>query len=95
MSLSVGGPQRHRRIRSVVAKATWRRIAGALGARINAMSYLPKWLILASVIGVIAGLGAVVFYEALSISTHLFLGVLAGYHVPTPAGEGNAVGSAH
>ena len=95
MSLSIGSPQRHRRIRSVVAKATWRRIARALGARINAMSYLPKWLILASVIGVIAGLGAVVFYEALSISTHLFLGVLAGYHVPTPAGEGNAAGSAH
>ena len=59
------------------------------------MSYLPKWLILASVIGVIAGAGAVVFYEALSFSTHLFLGVLAGYHVPTPAGEGNAAGSAH
>jgi len=59
------------------------------------MSYLPKWLVLASVIGVIAGAGAVVFYEALSISTHLFLGLLAGYHVPTPAGEGNAVGSAH
>ena len=79
----------------MVAKATWRRIAGALGARINAMTYLPKWLILASVIGIIAGLGAVVFYEALSISTHVFLGVLAGYHVPTPAGEGNATGSAH
>ncbi len=59
------------------------------------MSYLPKWLILASVIGVIAGLGAVVFYEALSVSTHFFLGFLAGYKVPTPAGEGNAAGSAH
>jgi H+/Cl- antiporter ClcA/CBS domain-containing protein len=59
------------------------------------MSYLAKWLILASVIGVIAGLGAVVFYEALSASTHFFLGVLAGYKVPTPAGEGNAAGSAH
>ncbi|MCL4414011.1 MAG: chloride channel protein, partial [Actinobacteria bacterium] len=59
------------------------------------MSYLPKWLILASVIGVIAGAGAVVFFEALRISTHLFLGLLAGYHVPTPAGEGNSAGSAH
>ncbi len=95
MSPSVGGLQGHRRTLSAVTKATWRRVAGALGARIHSMSYLPKWLILASVIGVIAGLGAVVFYEALSISTHLFLGVLAGYHVPTPAGEGNAAGSAH
>ena len=93
MSRSLAGSQRS--IRSVVSKAMWRRITGALGARINSMSYLPKWLILASMIGVIAGLGAVVFYEALSISTHLFLGVLAGYHVPTPAGEGNAAGSAH
>ncbi len=59
------------------------------------MPYLPKWLMLASVIGVIAGLGAVVFYEALTLSTHFFLGVLAGYQVPTPAGEGNLAGSAH
>ncbi len=36
----------------------------------------------------IAGLGALVFYEALVVATHLFLGVLAGYHVPTPVGEG-------
>ena len=36
-------------------------------------------------IGVIAGLGAVVFYEALSLATHFFLGFLAGYKVPTPA----------
>ncbi len=57
------------------------------------MSYLPKWLILASVIGVIAGLGAIVFYEALRLATAFFLGLLAGYHVPTPALEGNAAGS--
>ncbi len=88
-------PPRRRRIGLAVSKAAWRRRTRAIGARINAMSYLPKWLILASVIGVIAGVGAVVFYEALRVSTHLFLGVLAGYHVPTPAGEGNAVGSAH
>ena len=59
------------------------------------MSYVPKWLVLASVIGLIAGLGAVVFYEALSLATHFFLGFLAGYKVPTPAGEGNLAGSAH
>ncbi len=59
------------------------------------MGYLPRWLILSTLIGVIAGLGAVVFYEALREATRLFLGILAGYHVPTPAGEGNAAGSAH
>jgi hypothetical protein len=29
------------------------------------MSYMPKWLVLGAAIGVIAGLGAVVFYEML------------------------------
>ena len=37
----------------------------------------------------IAGLGAVVFYEALKAASHLFLVTLAGYEVPTPFGEGN------
>ena len=65
-----------------------------LGTRLNGLSYLPKWVILASVIGAVAGLGAVVFYEALRLATHFFLGTLGGYHVPTPGGEGNAAGSA-
>ena len=66
-----------------------------LSTRIKSMSYLPKWLILATVIGIIAGLGAVLFYEALTLATHFFLGYLGGYKVPTPAGEGNFSGSAH
>jgi len=56
---------------------------------------LVRWLILASVIGAVAGGGAIVFYEALRLATHFFLGYLAGYHVPTPAGEGAAAGSGH
>lgn len=70
-----------------------RRLLGAAGVRLNEMSYLPKWLILAPVIGLIAGLGAMVFYEALRLATAFFLGVLAGYHVPTPALEGKSPGS--
>ncbi|HET9092409.1 MAG TPA: chloride channel protein, partial [Acidimicrobiales bacterium] len=57
-------------------------------------SFNKKWLVLGTLIGVIAGFGAVVFYEALSFATHIFLGVLAGYRIPTPAGEGNLAGSA-
>ena len=57
--------------------------------------YGQKWLVLGSVIGVIAGLGAVVFYEALVISTHFFLGVLAGYQIPEPISEGAKFGSTH
>jgi len=41
-----------------------------------------------------AGVGAIVFYEALLACTHFFLGTLAGYHVPTPAGEGGHRASA-
>jgi len=62
--------------------------------RITGGSYLQKWLILGSLIGVAAGVGALVFYEALLLATHFFLGVLVGYHVPTPDGEGGRTASA-
>ena len=42
--------------------------------RIASSSYGRKWLVLGTVIGVTAGLGAVIFYEALRAATHLFLG---------------------
>ena len=60
----------------------------------SSASYLKKWIALGVFIGVVAGLGAIVFYEALVVSTHLFLGVLAGYRVPTPVGEGAGRASA-
>ena len=62
---------------------------------IASASYGRKWLVLGAVIGVTAGLGAVVFYEALRAATHLFLEVIAGYTVPTPVGEGGRAASAH
>jgi CIC family chloride channel protein len=71
-----------------------RRLAGRLGAWVKSLPYLPKWLVLGAMIGVIAGLGAVAFYEALSLATHFFLGLLAGYTAPSPAGEGGGAGSA-
>ncbi len=57
-------------------------------------SYLQKWLVLGVLIGAMAGTGAIVFYEALLGATHLFLGIFAGYHVPTPIGEGGSAASA-
>ena len=77
------------------AETAARRVASSAGARLERCSSLVRWLVLATLIGAVAGAGAVVFYGALELSTHFFLGVLAGYHVPTPAGEGNAAGSAH
>ena len=61
---------------------------------LSGASYLQKWLVLGVLIGTMAGVGAIVFYEVLLACTHLFLGVLAGYHVPTPAGEGGQAASA-
>ena len=93
---ALGPPDLGRRWRHLTAgRPGWRSFGSSVAGRVNSMSYMPKWLVLASVIGVIAGLGAVVFYEALSLATHFFLGFLAGYKVPTPAGEGNLAGSAH
>jgi len=60
----------------------------ALRQRIREADYLRKWVLLGAVIGVISGLGAVVFFWALDLATHLFLGVLAGYVPASPAGEG-------
>jgi len=56
--------------------------------------YLRKWLFLGVLIGVGGGLGAVVFTDLLSISTHLFLGLAVGYHIPTSAASGDHHGSA-
>ncbi|MGA9874780.1 MAG: chloride channel protein [Solirubrobacteraceae bacterium] len=55
---------------------------------------MQRWIVLGVAIGAIAGTGAVVFYTALKLSTHLLLGVIAGYTVPSPIGEGNVIGSA-
>jgi chloride channel protein, CIC family len=57
---------------------------------IRSASYLRKWVVLGAVIGVVGGLGAIAFYTALELATQFFLGVLAGYVPPSPAGEGGA-----
>jgi chloride channel protein, CIC family len=87
-------------IRDLLARASrWRlrlRSLKAPAARWFASApYTRKWLVLGALIGIIAGLGAAVFYEVLRAATHLFLGVIAGYNVPTSVGEGSQVASAH
>ena len=71
-----------------------RTLATDLGAWLGSTTYLRKWLVLGCLLGVIAGLGAVVFYEALRLATHLLLADIGGYRVPTPFGEGGTTGSA-
>ncbi len=58
-------------------------------------TYTQKWLVLGTVVGIVAGLGAVVFYDALRLASYVFLQVLAGYHVPEPVSEGGRLASAH
>ncbi len=88
-----GGPER-RLPAALRGRSGWRSLAGRAGGRVSRMSYIVRWLVLGAVIGAIAGLGAVVFYEALRLSTEFFLRILANYRVPTPAGEGDSPGSA-
>ena len=77
-------------------RARWSRsLRARASVWIGASSYGRKWLILGSLIGVIAGLGAVVFYETLQFASWFFLHVLAGYNEPSPVGEGYRVASSH
>ncbi len=66
---------------------------GWLGAFVRGSGYLRKWLILGVAIGVIAGLGAVVFYLALDYTGQFLLGYLGGYHAPTAHADGGDTGS--
>ena len=58
-------------------------------ARLRDWDYLRKWLILGTLIGVVAGVGAIAFIFALEGSSKLLLESIGGYHPPLPVGEGN------
>ncbi len=60
---------------------------------INRAGYLRKWLVLGITIGIIAGLGAVMFYLALDYAGRFLLGYLADYDIPKPKGDGGDPGS--
>jgi CIC family chloride channel protein len=53
--------------------------------------YFQHWLVIGALIGVVAGLGSIVFYGAIALCTHLFVELGAGYTPPAPAGEGVTV----
>ncbi|MFN8538847.1 MAG: chloride channel protein [Thermomicrobiales bacterium] len=50
--------------------------------------YLAKWVVLALVIGAVAGFGALAFYRSIQFVNAHLLGAIAGVHPPEPAGEG-------
>ncbi|TAK57421.1 MAG: chloride channel protein, partial [Dehalococcoidia bacterium] len=53
--------------------------------------YFRKWVVLGILIGIVAGLGAIAFFEAIDIATQLFLGHLIGLTPPVAAGEGSTL----
>jgi len=53
------------------------------------IEYIRKWTLLAILIGMVSGVAAIIFYEAIKICNKIFLEYIAGYVPPTPAGEGN------
>jgi chloride channel protein, CIC family len=57
----------------------------------SSRAYFQRWLLMGAAIGVVAGLGAIVFYAAIAFCSHLFLTLGAGFAPPGPAGEGAAV----
>ena len=69
------------------------RAQSGVGEFVRRSGYLRKWLILGIAIGVIAGLGAVLFYLALEHASQFLLGYLGGYDPPTAAGDGGHRGS--
>jgi hypothetical protein len=55
------------------------------------LGYLEKWVPIAILIGVVSGLGALLFYEVINLFTMIMLGQIAGFSPPAPAGEGALV----
>ncbi len=70
---------------------TWLSRIRAIESGFEGQRYLAKWLFLSTAIGIVAGLGSVVFYYAIYLCTELFLGQIVGYMPPGPIGEGKPV----
>lgn len=56
-------------------------------------AYFQRWLVIGILIGVVAGVGAIIFASAISLCSHLLLTGIAGFTPPAPAGEGPAGGA--
>lgn len=46
--------------------------------------YFQRWVILGALIGIAAGVGAIAFFAAIELATHVFLGGLTGVTPPHP-----------
>jgi CIC family chloride channel protein len=50
-------------------------------------AYIGRWAIYFIAIGLIAGLGSIIFHLLCQLGIHFFMDMFAGYRPPTPAGE--------
>jgi len=64
-------------------------LLATLAVKVRDWDYLRKWLVLGAVIGVVAGVSAIVFIAALEYASKLLLEGVGGYQPPLPVGEGN------
>jgi CIC family chloride channel protein len=51
------------------------------------LAQATRWSFYFIIIGLIAGLGSIIFHYLCQLGTHFFLDMIAGYRPPTPAGE--------
>ena len=64
-------------------------LGARIGSRLERSSYAVRWLVLGISIGVVAGLGAVVFFEMLELAGRLLLEGLGGYEPPQAGRDGD------
>jgi len=60
---------------------------GTFRFRKETYTHAGKWAFYFFVIGIIAGLGSIVFHYLCQIGVHFFMDMMAGYRPPSPAGE--------
>ncbi len=51
------------------------------------LAHAGKWTVYFVLIGIIAGLGSIVFHYLCQLGVHYFMDMIAGYRPPAPAGE--------
>lgn len=89
-----GGDAENERPRGWRRWPGWLRRGLAVPAGFESSRELAKWLVVGTLIGAVAGLGAFVFFRGLELATRLLLGGLAGYVPPGTLGEGGGVAMA-
>ena len=61
--------------------------AFAVTERSLSIAHAGKWTVRFVLIGIIAGLGSIVFHYLCQVGLHYFMDLVAGYRPPSPAGE--------